>query len=99
MQNDLVHPDGVIGRTGFASVVAERRLLQKIAFVQKAMRERGNPVVFVRVGFRADYQDVMSRAPRVAWLKEQKGVVLGTWATEFPAEIAPRPEEMVYNKL
>jgi nicotinamidase-related amidase len=55
--------------------------------------------VFVRVGFRADYQDVMSRAPRVAWLKDQKAVVLGTWGTEIPAEIAPRSDEMVYTKL
>ena len=99
IQNDLVHPEGVIGRTGFSTVVAQRRLLEKIAGVQNAMRQHGNPVVFVRVGFRADYQDVMSRAPRVAWLKEQKGVVLGTWATEFPPEIAPRPDEMIYNKL
>jgi nicotinamidase-related amidase len=41
----------------------------------------------------------MSKAPRVAWLKEQKAVVLGTWGTEFPEEIAPLPGEMIYTKL
>jgi nicotinamidase-related amidase len=99
VQNELVHPRGAIGGNGFANVVAERGLLERIAAVQRAVRERGLPVVFVRLGFRSDYQDVMSRAPRVAWLKERKAVVLGTWGTEFPQEIAPLPGEMVYTKL
>lgn len=99
MQNELVHPDGLIGRTGFAKIVAERRLIERIQKVQFAMRQRHLPVVFVRVGFRSDYQDVMSKSARVAMLKQQKAVILGTWGTEFPEPIAPLPNEMVYTKL
>jgi nicotinamidase-related amidase len=55
-------------------------------------------VVFVRVGFRADYADVLSVAPRVAKLKENKAVILGSWGTEFPEQLAPRDDEMIFTK-
>ncbi len=98
MQNDLVDPKGKIGSTGFAKVVEDRGLIKKIRRVQDAMRAKDQPIVFVRVGFRADYRDALSQSKRLAKLKEMNACVLGTWGTEFPEAIAPSSDELIYTK-
>jgi nicotinamidase-related amidase len=98
MQNELVDPKGKIGSEGFSNVVRERRLLPKIRRVQEAMRAKDQPVVFIRVGFRADYADAISQSARLARIKRMQALVIGTWGLEFPDEIAPRADEMIYTK-
>jgi nicotinamidase-related amidase len=98
MQNDIADPKGKIGAHGIAQVVEKRGLVQNIRRVQDKMRAKGQPVVFVRVGFREDYRDALSRSARLAKLKQAKACVLGTWGTEFLESIAPLPDEMIYTK-
>jgi nicotinamidase-related amidase len=98
VQNELVDPKGKVGSEGFANVVASRGLLSKIRRVQDAMREKGQPVVFVRVGFRSDYADAISRSARLARLKKMNALHIGSWGLEFPEEVAPRDDEMIYTK-
>jgi nicotinamidase-related amidase len=98
MQNEMVDPKGKIGASGFAKIVEDGRLIPNIAEVVKAARAKDYPVVFVRVGFRPDYLDVLSRAPRVARLKQSGAVQIGSWGLEFPDALAPLPGEMVYTK-
>ncbi len=98
MQNEMVDPKGKVGATGFARIVEEAGLVPRIAAVIAAARAKDYPVVFVRVGFRADYLDVLSRAPRVAKLKSMQAVQIGTWGLEFPQALAPLANEMVFTK-
>lgn len=98
LQNEMVDPQGKVGGGGLAKVVADRRVLENASAVLQAARKAGATVVHVRVGFRADYLDLASVAPRTARLKEHKAVVVGTWGTEFPAIVAPRDDEMVVTK-
>ena len=98
LQNEMVDPAGKIGGGGLAKVVAERGVLTNAAGALAAARGTGMPVVFVRLGFRADYADALSVAPRIARLKANGAAVLGTWGTEFPQAIAPREEELVVTK-
>ncbi len=98
MQNDIAHPKGKIGAHGIAKIVEERGLVQSIRRVQDAMRAKGLPVVFVRVGFRDDYRDALSQSARLAKLKQSKACILGTWGTEILEQIAPKPDEMIYTK-
>jgi biuret amidohydrolase len=98
VQNELVDPQGKVGREGFARVVEERGLIPRIRTVLEAMRGRGLPVAFVNVGFREDYADAISRSPRLARLKKMNAIVAGTWATDFPEAIKPLPSEIVYTK-
>jgi nicotinamidase-related amidase len=98
MQNELIDPKGKVGSKGFANVVAEKRLIEKISTVAGEMRARKLPVVFVRVGFEPGYIDVISRSSRVAHLKEMKAMVIGEFGTEFPAALAPLPGELVVTK-
>jgi len=98
MQNELVDAKGKVGSNGFAKVVDERNLIEKIRSVLDEMRKRQLPVVFVRVGFRADYLDALSQSSRLDHLKKAHALVLGTFGTEFPERIAPLPGELIVTK-
>jgi nicotinamidase-related amidase len=98
LQNEMVDPAGKIGGGGLAKVVEQRGIVSKAAAVIAHARNNRIPVVFVRLGFRADYLDALSVAPRIEKLKANKAGVLGTWGTEFPAAIAPRDDEYVVTK-
>lgn len=98
MQNELIDPKGKVGSEGFARVVAERKLIEKTRSVIDAVRAKGLPVVFVRVGFRADYADAISRSARLNRLKKMNAIVIGTWGLEFPDAIQPLETEMIYTK-
>ncbi len=98
MQNEMVDAAGKVGGGGLAKVVEERGVLLRAAAVLDAARRADRVIAHVRLGFRADYADALSVAPRIARMKEHGAAILGTWGTEFPAVIAPRPEEMVFTK-
>jgi biuret amidohydrolase len=98
MQNELIDPQGKVGSEGFARVVEERDLIRKTRRVLDAVRAKGLPAVFVRVGFRADYADAISQSARLARLKKMNAIVIGTWGTGFPDAIQPLPHEMIYTK-
>jgi nicotinamidase-related amidase len=98
MQNELVDASGKVGAQGFSKIVDERGLIPRIRKVQEKMREKALPVVFVRVGFRADYVDAISQSARLAHLKKMNAMVIGTSGTEFPSAIAPRPDELIVTK-
>ena len=98
LQNEMVDAAGKIGRGGLAKVVQERHIIHAAGKALTWARANDGPVVFVRLGFRADYADALSVAPRVAKLKEHGAAVLGTWGTEFPAAITPSPADLIVTK-
>lgn len=98
LQNEMVDPKGKVGGGGLAKVVAERNVVENAAAALAAARKRGNPVVHVRLGFRADYLDALSVAPRIDKLKANNVAVLGTWGTEFPEALKPADSELVVTK-
>ncbi|WP_144630226.1 cysteine hydrolase family protein [Bordetella genomosp. 13] len=98
LQNEMVDPKGKIGAGGLAKVVAERRVLENAAHALQGARAAGMDVAHVRLGFRADYADALSVAPRVTKLKEHGAAIAGTWGTEFPDVLAPRDGELVVTK-
>ena len=98
LQNDIVDPKGKIGQHGLAKATAERGVLKNAASVLAAFRRKSLPVVFVRVGFRPDYADALSVAPRVAKMKESGAAIVGTWGTEIHPEVAPQPGELIITK-
>lgn len=98
LQNEMVDPKGRIGASGLASVVEQRSVLAKAAVVIDRARKNNVPVVYVRLGFRADYLDALSVAARIEKLKANKAAILGRWGTEFPESIAPREDELVVTK-
>jgi nicotinamidase-related amidase len=98
LQNEMIDPKGKIGSSGLAKAVQDREILKYAKKALDAARQQGMPVVFVRLGFRPDYSDALSVAPRIEKLKANKAAILRTWATEFPDVIMPRPEELIVTK-
>lgn len=98
LQNEMVDPKGKVGAGGLAKVVAERGVLANARHALDAARAAQMDVVHVRLGFRADYADALSVAPRITKMKEHGAAVAGTWGTEFPELLAPRANELVITK-
>lgn len=98
LQNEVVDPKGLMGATGLARIVEERSVLDNASKVLTAVRKAHWPIAHVRLGFRADYADSLSQAPRLAKLKANGGAILGRWGTEFPEKVAPLPSEMIVTK-
>lgn len=87
VQNDLVDPKGKIGAGGLAKIVADRNILSNLKALIAKVREKRWPVVYVGLGYREDYQDVLSVAPgsprraKTRWPYWAGGVVnsIRTW--------------------
>jgi nicotinamidase-related amidase len=98
LQNEIVHPEGKLGRHGLAANAKARSVLANAKQVLEAFRSRRLKIAHVRLAFRADYLDVLSVAPRIAKLKEAGAAIIGTWGTEFAAEVAPAEGELIVTK-
>ncbi|MFM0156863.1 MULTISPECIES: cysteine hydrolase family protein [Paraburkholderia] len=98
VQNDLVHPDGKIGAQGLAKIVAERNVLANLHTLIANVRRNGGKVVYVGLGYRDDYADVLSVAPRIAKARENKVATLGSWGAAFHDTVAPESGDMVFHK-
>lgn len=98
LQNEMVDPKGKVGGGGLAKIVADRGVLANASRALTAARAARMMVVHVRLGFRADYADALSVAPRITKLKEHGAAILGTWGTEFPDAVRPNTDELVITK-
>lgn len=98
LQNEMVDPKGKVGANGLAKVVEDRGVLANARHALDAARATKMEVVHVRLGFRPDYADALSVAPRVAKMKEHGAAIAGTWGTEFPELLAPHASELVVTK-
>ena len=98
LQNEMVDAKGKVGGGGLAKVVAERGVLANARYALDAARSAKMDIVHVRLGFRPDYADALSVAPRVTKMKENGAAIAGTWATEFPELLAPRADELIITK-
>ena len=98
LQNEMVDAKGKVGAGGLAKVVAERAVLDHARHALNGARSAGMDIVHVRLGFRPDYADALSVAPRVTRMKEHGAAIVGSWGTEFPDLLAPRADELVVTK-
>ena len=98
VQNDLVDPKGKVGAGGLAKIVDERKVLPNLKALIAKARAKKWPVIYVGLGYREDYQDVLSVAPRIAKARENKVAVRGQWGAEFHPDIAPQPQDVIFVK-
>ena len=98
LQNEMVDPKGKVGTGGLAKIVAERRVLENARSALDAARKHKLSIAHVRLGFRSDYLDALSVAPRVAKMKANQAAILGTFGTDFPGIVAPQAGEHIITK-
>jgi biuret amidohydrolase len=97
-QNDIVHPEGKIGRVGPAAQVEARGVLEHAARLRRAARQAGVPVIHVRVAFRPDYADLLSGSPRFQQLRDGGALQDGTWGAQIHEALTPAADEVVVTK-
>ncbi|MGE0846618.1 MAG: isochorismatase family cysteine hydrolase [Flavobacteriaceae bacterium] len=98
MQNDLVHPEGKLGKAGLGEFIAENGILERTASVIAAMRAAGRPVGYVRVAFKADNSDVISRHPRVKTMRDMGALTDGEWGGAIHDSVAPEAGDPIFTK-
>ncbi len=96
MQNDFLHPDGVLGQPAKESNAVT---ISNVRRLVEAFREASRPVVYVAIILKPDFSDAISSLGRNASVKGFKPfVVEGTWGAQVVDELAPRKGEHVVIK-
>jgi nicotinamidase-related amidase len=98
LQNEMVSTPPKGEPSPLAKAAQQRKVLDAAARALAVFRAAGWPVFHVRLGFRPDYADALSVAPRIERLKQSRAAILGTWGTEFPLQAAPADGEIVVTK-
>ena len=98
LQNDFIHSDGLVAKTGADMSTMEPVLASCAAFIEEA-RRLGVPVVHVQTITLSDGQ---SDSP--SWLRAKGTIVdsdftlVGTWGAAICEEVTPVPGEVVVTK-
>ncbi|ONH57831.1 hypothetical protein CcI49_25670 [Frankia sp. CcI49] len=83
MINDVIHPAGQYAHHGYAAQVEQRGVLDRTVEAIERFRAAELPVIYVVVGFSADYSEWPERSPVFAEARPAEKLRLGTWATEI----------------
>lgn len=90
-QNEVLHPDGLI-RVGVSEDDPRRAsVISAAGRMVAGARERGWPIMHVRIAYREDYSDCPTNTPIARKTAELGAVIEGKWGSEFLAELAPQP--------
>ncbi len=95
LQNEIVHPDGQIGRNGNARQVAERGVLDNARRVMDAARAAGAPVIHIGVGYLRGHPYPTSASPYLHQMPAQGFLQQGSWGAQFHETVAPAPGDAV----
>lgn len=88
-QNDVLHPDGRI-RVGLAADdPARQSLLDAAGRLIGGARQRGWPIMHIRVAYRPDYADLVQNAPILRSVASAGAVKEGSWGADFYQSLAP----------
>lgn len=90
MQNDLVHKDGVNGKSPLGEQVVSRDLIKKTQDCIARARAAGLLVGFVRVGFSKGYPECPAKSPVFSGAPKNGIFQLGTWGTEIHPDLEQR---------
>ncbi|MCA8868323.1 MAG: cysteine hydrolase [Rhodobacteraceae bacterium] len=98
MINEVIHENGKFAGMGMPAQVKERNVLANTSAAITKARAKGIPVIFVRVGFSADYRECPEGSPLLGAAKEYGALQLNDWATEIHEDIDQRPEDFQVTK-
>lgn len=90
MMNDLVHPEGVGGKS-YVPLMQERGVYEATRLAIAKARAAGVMVGYVRVGFSPDYAECPPGSPVFSKAKENGLFKLGEWGTQVHEDFAPQP--------
>ena len=103
LQNDYLHPQGLLHRRGLAASTEEERadLVRRVQALLQGARQAGAPVVWVRTALRPDHLDsaLSTRLRDDMGLTPESGfLVEGSWGAALIAELQPGVDDPVITK-
>lgn len=96
--NELVHQDGSVGKDGYYEQAHNKKIIANIQKVIDVCRANQTPIYYVIVGFSKDYKEWSSNTKLFKNVKCKKQAILGTWATQIHASVAPRENDVIITK-
>lgn len=87
-QNEVLHADGLI-RVGLDDEDSRTALIAAAGRLLDGARQRGWPIVHVRVAYRPDYADLRQNAPILRRVAALGAAREGTWGVAFYPSLAP----------
>lgn len=94
--NDLMHPDGKT--SGAAIYVKEHQVIEHANQAITIARQQDFPILFVKVGFSANYLECPSTSPMFSRAKQLQALQLNTWGTEFHQALDVKPNDPIIIK-
>ncbi len=98
MENDLVHDDGLAGRSPLGDQVRSRGIIVSTARALDKARAAGIRVGYVRVAFSPDYAECPLASPVFGGIAKSGMLKLGTWGSEVHPALASRPGDLMILK-
>lgn len=96
--NEIVHEEGKYSHDGYLEQVTQRGVLANTAIALASARAVAMPVVHVVVGFSEDYRECPVSSAIFSVAKEDKRLLLGTWATQIHNDVKPLSHEPIVVK-
>lgn len=96
--NEIVDVKGKLAGKGYANYVAAHNTFSKLNLMIEKAREKGMPVLFVRLGFSPGYTDWPSNSPLFGSAKKFGALQLGTWATDIHEAIVVKSTDQIITK-
>jgi nicotinamidase-related amidase len=96
LQNDVIDPDGEIGRRGNAVEVERRGLIANTRALLRAARQAGMTVVHIGSGYEPGSEGLCANVPLFAHHAQDRRATIGTWAAAFHPDLAPEGDDISF---
>ena len=98
LQNDIIHENGRGAGSGFAAMVKESGLLDRVGELLAACRRAGLSVIHVVVQFRPGHPEIGRTTRMFGGIRKAGSLLEGTWGAAIHEAVRPLPDEPVVVK-
>ncbi len=96
--NEIISNEGKFKGKGYASFAEQNNTLDNAARAVNKARELGFVIIYVKVGFSADYKDQPKNSLLFGKADQFQALRLGTWATDFHEQLEVRDTDSIVIK-
>ena len=95
-QNCLLNPKGKLAAAGMPAQMQKHKCIEHTSAALKTSRDAGMTVIYVKVGFRPGFPEIVEGAcPLLDSVKESGAFIRGTWDAEVIDELKPQSSEII----
>jgi nicotinamidase-related amidase len=96
--NEIINNEGKFKVKGYAAFAEQNNILANTASALSKARELGFIVIFVKVGFSADYKEQAKNSLLFGKVDQFQALKLNTWATEIHSNLEVKESDFIVVK-